>query len=168
MRPSPALAPHTPVYLAFQFEGACIQQRLVKNCWLLPLLTVTNVAGAKPVPIALPPVVRIAFMWVGGHVRRSGTSLGPVSPFLNVFQLQCACIQQRLLERQELLVFKGIVTGAKPVPIALPPVVFVVFFWVRGHVCRPGTCLGPVSPFADAFQLECACIHQRLLERQEG
>ena len=78
-------------------------------------------------------------------------------------------MQQRLLERQELLVFAHTnVASAKPVPIALPSVVPVGCMWVRRHVGRPHASLGPVLPFFVAFQLEEACVHQRLLERKEG
>ena len=59
-------------------------------------------------------------------------------------------MQQRLLERQELLVLGGNVPGAKPVPIALPPVVLESFIWSGGHVGRPGTSLAPLSPLCFA------------------
>ena len=162
-----SLGPVSPFFLAFQLEGACILQRLLERKKLLVL--VGNGAGAQPVPVRLPPIVLEGFIWSGGHVGRPGTSLGPVFPFFLGFQLESACMQQRLFERQELLVFAHTnVASAQPVPIALPSAVLVYFIWAGRHVGRPDSCLAPHLPFFLAFQLECACMKQRLFERQEG
>ena len=43
----------------------------------------------------------------------------------------------------------------------------VNFLWTRGHVGRSCSALAPYLPLVLAFQLQGACVHQRLLERQE-
>ena len=93
--------------------------------------------------------------------------LHPRTPLPAAFQLERACTLQRLLERQELLVFGGNVAGAKPVPMALPSVVFVRCVWSGGNVRLSASAFAPHYPLCFAFQLEGACTHQRLLERQE-
>ena len=48
------------------------------------------------------------------------------SPLFHAFQLEGACAQQRLLERQELLVFFDTnCASALPMPVPLPPIVLV-------------------------------------------
>ena len=54
-------------------------------------------------PIALPPVVLAHFVWVRGNLGRARATFVPLFPIFNVFQLECACMQQRLVESQELL-----------------------------------------------------------------
>ena len=76
-------------------------------------------------------------------------------------------MQQRLLERQELLVFESNVAGAQPVPKPLPPIVLVDLFRGRRNVGRTCAGLVPLLPLFIACQLEGACVQQRLLERQE-
>ena len=65
--------------------------------------------------MSLPPVVLVRSHGVGRHVNRACTALGPVLPFFGGFQLECACMQQRLLERQELHVLGGNGAGTEPV-----------------------------------------------------
>ena len=60
-------------------------------------------------------------------------------------------MQQRLLERQELLVFGSNCAGAQPVPLPLPPVVLVGLFWGGGNVGRPCTALAPLPPTLSGF-----------------
>ena len=78
-------------------------------------------------------------------------------------------MQQRLLERQELLVFLATcrIASAEPVPVSLPPVVFVDLGGVRGNVGIPCTALAPLLPLFLALQLEGAYVQQRFRERQE-
>ena len=45
------------------------------------------------------------------------------------FQLEGACLQQRLLERHVLLLLGRLIAGAQPVPPTLPPVVLVNNVW---------------------------------------
>ena len=85
-------------------------------------------------PMALPPVVLVDLVWVGGNVGRPDTSLGLVCPFFVAFQAERACMQQRRLERQELLGLMGNVASPQPVPVPLPPVVLAGCVWVGGHV----------------------------------
>ena len=107
--------------------------------------------STQPVPVSLPPVVLVGFMWVGGDVGRPDTSLAPLLPLWTACELEGAYILQRLVERQELFVFGGNVAGAQPVPIASPPVVLVGLIWVGGDAGRPGTSPGPVLSFCLAF-----------------
>ena len=89
-----------PLFLLFQLEGACVQQRLLERQELLVFCT--NIASAQPVPVPLPPVVLVGLVWAGGNVGRPCTALAPRLPLFLAFQLEGACVQQRLLERQEL------------------------------------------------------------------
>ena len=68
-----------------------MQQRHVERQELLDFAA-ANVAGAKPVPIALPTVVLVGLMGVGGHVGRPGTSLGTVFPFCLAFKPERVCM----------------------------------------------------------------------------
>ena len=80
----------------------------------------TTVLGAQPVRVPLPPLVLV------GSVRVEGTLAGCVSllPLFCAFQREGACVQQRLLERQELLFLPYThIAGAQPVPVPLPTVV---------------------------------------------
>ena len=54
-------------------------------------------------PVPLPPVVLVGSVRGGGHVGRPFTVLAPCPPPSHAFQLEGACVQQRLLERQERL-----------------------------------------------------------------
>ena len=60
------------------------------------------VACAQPVPEPLPSIVFVAAVWAGWNVVRTCTALAPPLPFYLGLQLERACVQQRLLERQEL------------------------------------------------------------------
>ena len=160
-------APLCPFFNVFQLEKTCIHQRVLERQESLAVAA-ANVASAQPVPTALPPVVLVGFIWVEGNVGRPDTSLGPFRSFFLAFQLECACIQQCLLERQELLFLAtGNVACAQPVPIALPPVVRVDLIWAGGDVGRPGTSLAQLPPLCSALKFEGACIQQRLVELQK-
>ena len=87
-----------------------------------------------------------------GNVGRPRTTLAPLHPLFLTFQLEGPCVQQRLLERQELLLVCQ-VASAQPVPIPLPPLVLVDLVWGRGNVGRPRTALAPRLPLFLAFSL---------------
>ena len=61
-RPSPTFAPLLLLFLAFQLEGVCVQQRFLKRHELLVLVH-TNVARARPVPPPLPPGMLVGPVW---------------------------------------------------------------------------------------------------------
>ena len=164
-RPCAALAPRLPPFQVLQLEKTRVQQRLLERQELLALFA-TNIAGAQPVPVplrarrvALPPVVRVDCVWVGGYFGRTRTALAPRLPLFRAFQLEGACLQQRLLERQELLVFFATnITVTQPVPVPLPSVVLVDLVRAGGNVGRPFTALAPRVPLYLAFQLEGTCV----------
>ena len=56
-----ALAPHRLLFLALQLKGACVQQCFSEGHMLL--VAPFHVAGAQPVPMALPPVVLVDLAW---------------------------------------------------------------------------------------------------------
>ena len=76
-------------------------------------------------------------------------------------------MQQRLLEWQELLVGVRHCTSTQPVPQPLPPFVNVHLRGATRHVGRSCTAVAPLLPLAARLELEGACIHERLCERQE-
>ena len=53
-------------------------------------------------PVPLPPGVLVGCVWTVGHIGRSVATLAPRLPVFYVIQLEGACVQQRLVERQEL------------------------------------------------------------------
>ena len=76
-----------------------MQQRLLERQGLVLLWY--NCASAQLVPVPLPLVVLVGFVWVGGNIGRLRTALAPRLPLFLALQLEGACVQQRLLERQE-------------------------------------------------------------------
>ena len=161
---APLLHHCLPLFLAFQLEGACVQQRLLERQELL--VFVSNVAGAQPVPVPLPPVVLVGLSGLEGMLAGRAPLLRHAST-LSAFQLEGACVQQRLLERQELLVFVQPTCQCPASARTLATRRACRLVWGGGHVGRPCTALAPRLPLFLAFQLEGACVQQRLLERQE-
>ena len=76
---------------------------------------------------------------MGGGVCRSCATLAPRLPVFLAFQLQGACVQQRLREQKEAEFASNEVTGTQPVSAPLPPGVLVDLFWGGGHAGRPYT-----------------------------
>ena len=148
-RPCPTFAQHPPLRAALQVKRPCVQQCFREGH--VHLFAGLDVACAQPVPKPLPPVVLVGSFWVRGDIGRPRTALTPSLPAFLAFQLEGAYVQQRLLERQELLVFEhtnvvalerqALVVGvcgvarAQPVSHILPAVVpaarlklFIVLF----------------------------------------
>ena len=74
-------------------------------------------------------------------------------PLFFGYQIQGACVQQRLLEQQEQLVFGRNCAGANPVSVPLPPLVFVGSVWGGGYVGWSFAAVAPRLPLFNAFQL---------------
>ena len=104
-----------------------MQRRLLERQELL--VFASNCAGANPVPIPLPTVVRVGSLWAGGDIGLPYSALAPRRPLWHGLQLEGSCVQQRFLERQELLLTANEVAGAQPVPVPLPPIVLVDALW---------------------------------------
>ena len=78
-------------------------------------------------PVPLSPLVLVGFARAGRNAGR------PVTLSRHVLQLEGACVQQCLLERQELLVFLDTnIASAQPVPVPFSTLVLV------GCVCVGG------------------------------
>ena len=105
-------------------------------------------------PVPLPALVLVELVRGSGYVGRPFTALAPRLPLSRALQLEGACVQQRLLERQELLVFGSNCSGAQPVPVPLPPLVLVDVVWAGRNVGRPFTALAQSLPLLYAFQIE--------------
>ena len=88
-RPVATCAPRLPLFLCFQLEGVCMTQRFFERQELL--VFVSNIAGAQPVPMLLPPVLRVGCLWAGGYIGRTCGGLAS-------FTLSCPCFF-RLRER---------------------------------------------------------------------
>ena len=121
------LAPRVPLSAAFQLEGACVQQRILERKKLE--VFGSNVAGAQPVPAPLLPVVLVDLFWSRGNLSRPNIGLAPSLPLFCAFQVEGACIQQRLLERQKLVVFGSNCAGAQPGPVPMPSVMLLNLIW---------------------------------------
>ena len=139
----------------------CVQQRVFEREELFGGL----VATVQPVPIPLPPVVLVDLGWGGRDIGRTRADLAPLLPLFLVVQLEGTCIQQRVLEREEL--FGGLVATVQPVPVPLPPVVLVDLGWGGGDIGRTRAALAPLLLLLLVLQLEGACTQQRVLEREE-
>ena len=105
-----------------------------------------NVGGTQPVPIALPPVVLVDLVWACRDVGSSFTDLAPHIPLFLGLQLEGACVQQCLLERQEMLIFWSNGAGTQPVPVPFPAAVPVDLFWGRRNAGRSGIAFAPRIP----------------------
>ena len=130
-----------------------------------------------PVPVPVPKQcpclcltnVLVGCRWIGVDVSRPLAALAPLLPCYFAFHLERACVQTRFPERQELVpMAPSNVASAQPVPAPLPTTfVLVGCVWIRGNIGRPFAALAPCLPPSLAFQLDGACTHQRLLERDE-
>ena len=119
-------------------------------------------ASASP---PLPPAELVHLVWASGNEGRPCVARASLLPGLLGLQLQRVCVQQRLLELQEILCVEA--AGTQPVPAPFPPAVLVHLVWVRGNIVRPRTALAPLRPLLLGLQLEGARVQQCLLERQE-
>ena len=91
---------------------------------------------------------------------------GPVLPKVKWAKIKRR--PERLLERQKLVVFfKTSIARAQPVPVPLPPIVFIDLFWGSRNVASAFTGIALRLPRNLAVQLWGARVHQRLLERQK-
>ena len=143
--------PRSTCPFAYQIEGACVQQGLYERQELL--VFGSNCADAQPVPPPLPTVVLVDLDLGRGFVGRTCAALAPRHPLFYAFQVAGACVQQRFLERQELVVFGSNCASAQPVTVSLPSVMFVDLVGSRGYVGRTCAALAPRPPGPFAFQL---------------
>ena len=109
----------------------------------------------------VPPLVPVGCERVGGHVGRPCTALAPRLPLFLALRLEGACVQQRLLERQERLVlFDTNFASAQPVPPPLPPLVCVHLIWATGGaVARLHLAARPTSRARLLAVLPSAAVH---------
>ena len=124
-----------PRFLAFQLEGACVQQRLLERQELLVVCECCR-CPASARTLATPRACRLAGV-VGMLAGRAPLLHHAFHSFS--LSVEGACVQQRLLNGSMLLT-------AQPVPVPLPPLVLVGCVWVGGHGGLPYSALAPLPP----------------------